>query len=117
MLYGDDFPVFIGGFAPAADVPYLSDVARLERAWSEAYHALDACSLQTQVLSRASPAALLNKRVTLHPSVRIAALCLPRRRYLGGSSEAGRGAGSDALVRSGCSDRATRLRGAGSYAG
>jgi hypothetical protein len=70
MLYGDDFPVFIGGFAPAADVPYLSDVARLELAWSEAYHAPEDRSLQAQVLSRASPAALLNMRLTLHPSVR-----------------------------------------------
>jgi hypothetical protein len=70
MLYGDDFPAFIGSFAPAADVPYLSDVARLELAWSEAYHALDDCSLQTQVLSGASPDALLKTRLTLHPSVR-----------------------------------------------
>ena len=35
------------------------------------------CSLQPQVLSRASPAALLNKRVTLHPSVRIVRSAYP----------------------------------------
>jgi hypothetical protein len=71
MHYGDDFPAFIGGFAPAADVPYLSDVTRLELAWSEAYHAPDDCSLQPQVLSGASPDALLRTQLTLHPSVRI----------------------------------------------
>ena len=32
--YGDELPDFIAGFPPAADVPYLADVARLEIAWS-----------------------------------------------------------------------------------
>jgi hypothetical protein len=71
MYYGDDFPAFIGGFAPAEDVPYLADVARLEVAWSEAYHAPDERSLKPRALSGASPDALLRARLTLQPSVRI----------------------------------------------
>lgn len=39
LLYGEGFPGWIGAFPPAAHVPYLEDVARLERAWLEAFHA------------------------------------------------------------------------------
>lgn len=39
--YGDDLPDFIAGFPPAASLPYLADVARLEVLWSRAYHAAD----------------------------------------------------------------------------
>jgi len=71
MYYGDDFPDFIGGFAPVKDVPYLADVARLEVAWSEAYHARDDHSLKPQAVTGASPDALLRTRLTLHSSVRM----------------------------------------------
>ena len=37
--YGADFADFIAGFEPAKSVPYLSDVARLDSAHWEAYHA------------------------------------------------------------------------------
>ncbi len=40
--YGAGFPDFIGPFEPAAVLPYLADVARIERAWAEAYHAPEA---------------------------------------------------------------------------
>src|SRR5205807_2161977 len=43
--YGGDFAAFIAGFEPTANLPYLADVARFERAWSEAYHACEACAL------------------------------------------------------------------------
>jgi hypothetical protein len=42
LLWGDAFPGWIEGFAPAAAVPYLADVARIEHAWTAAYHAADA---------------------------------------------------------------------------
>ena len=45
MDYGADFADFIAGFEPAASVPYLADVARIERAWREAYHAAEAVPL------------------------------------------------------------------------
>ena len=38
-LFGARFPDFIETFPPARSVPYLGDVARLERAWLEAFHA------------------------------------------------------------------------------
>src|ERR1700693_4340650 len=39
--YGDTFGVFLAGFPPAADLPYLGDVARLEWAIDEANRAED----------------------------------------------------------------------------
>lgn len=43
--YGDGIAAFITGYAPAAGVPYLADVARIEAAWTRAYHAEDAATL------------------------------------------------------------------------
>jgi len=39
--YGADFAEFLSGFAPAAELPYLADVARLDRCWTEAHAARD----------------------------------------------------------------------------
>ena len=45
IAYGADFPDFLQAFTaeagPEADPPHLADVARLENAWVEAYHAED----------------------------------------------------------------------------
>jgi hypothetical protein len=71
MHYGDAFPTFIDAFAPAGDFPYLSDVARLEAAWSEAYHAPEARSLTPQVLANARPEGLAETGLMLHPSIRL----------------------------------------------
>lgn len=43
--YGGGFADFIAGFAPAAGLPYLADMARLEFARVQAYHAADAPAL------------------------------------------------------------------------
>src|SRR6516162_1676629 len=40
--YGAGLPDFIGRFEAASVLPYLADVARIERAWSEAYHSAEA---------------------------------------------------------------------------
>ena len=46
IAYGEDFPEFADAYLAAADVPpriaMAADVARLENAWVEAYHAEDA---------------------------------------------------------------------------
>lgn len=44
--YGIGFPEFIAAFEPAADVPYLGDVARLELMRQRAYHAADKAPLR-----------------------------------------------------------------------
>ena len=40
--YGESFPDFIEAFEPARELAYLPDVARLESAWVESYHAAEA---------------------------------------------------------------------------
>ena len=69
--YGAGFPDFIGQFEPAAVLPYLADVARIERAWTEAYHALEASPIDPGVFTTVSPDQLPAMRLGLHPSVRV----------------------------------------------
>ncbi len=69
--YGCDFPDFISRFSPAAAVPYLADVARLERAWAEAYNAREAEPLGHEHLA-AIPAEHIGGLIfTLHPTLRL----------------------------------------------
>lgn len=51
--YGAEFADFVAGFEPARAVPYLADVARLERARVFAYHAADADPLTAALLGEA----------------------------------------------------------------
>jgi hypothetical protein len=69
MRYGDEFADFICGFAPAAELAYLPDVARLEAARTRAYHAADAERLDPASLRKLDPQALERLRVDLHPSL------------------------------------------------
>ena len=69
-LYGEGFPDFVAGFAPARDLPYLADVARLERAVLESRHAADAPALDPAVLT-ALGAGLATARLAPHPATRL----------------------------------------------
>jgi hypothetical protein len=71
FLYGEAFPAFIEGFAPAADLPYLPDVARLEMARGRAYHAADAKPLAADAYASLTPDALETTTLILHPSVEL----------------------------------------------
>jgi hypothetical protein len=71
MTFGDGFADFIERFAPACELPYLADVARLEAARTRAYHAADAASLDASRFSALAPDLLVNIRVALHPSMEI----------------------------------------------
>ncbi len=62
MDYGVTFADFIAGFEPAASLPYLPDIARIERAWREAYHAEEAPPLDLSDLARISEADIANVR-------------------------------------------------------
>lgn len=68
FAYGDNFPDFIAGFAPAAGLPYLADVARLEAAWTRAYHAADATPLGIAALATLDPSTLAEARLEPHPA-------------------------------------------------
>jgi hypothetical protein len=69
--YGAGFPDFIGSFEPAATLPYLADVARIERAWSEAYNAAEATPLEPAAFMAVDPKQLPAIRLKLHPSLRL----------------------------------------------
>jgi hypothetical protein len=68
--YGADFPEFIGNFQPASSLPYLADVARLEYAYIQAYHAADASALSASQFAPAltQPENLPRLRIRLLPS-------------------------------------------------
>lgn len=53
VQYGNDFPLFIETFEPAAALPYLADVARLEVLRVRAYHAADAEPVAHEALAAA----------------------------------------------------------------
>jgi hypothetical protein len=69
--YGRDFPAFIERYPHAQAMPWLADVARIERAWLDAYHAADAVSLPPAALTRIAPERLAGLTFTPHPAVRI----------------------------------------------
>lgn len=71
MEYGDLLPGFLEYFPPAASLPYLADVARLELARGAAYHAADADPLDPASLAEAANRPPDELRLRLHPSVRV----------------------------------------------
>lgn len=70
--YAQAFPDFIAGFAPAASVAYLADVARIEAMRVHAYHAADAVTVSPAAYGElgADPERLAHTRVDLHPACR-----------------------------------------------
>ncbi len=71
MQYGDGFADFIAGFEPAEAVPFLADVARLERAWLDAYHAADATPIGIGILATLGEDELERATLVVHPSLRL----------------------------------------------
>lgn len=68
FLYGEDFPAFIEAFEPARTMPYLADVAHIERAWLTAYHAADLEPLAPAALGEIPPDNLAEAIFTPHPA-------------------------------------------------
>lgn len=70
-FYGEDFPAFIERFPPAAGVPYLSDVARLEFLRVRAYHAADVAAVSTQEIAAtlSDKTSLPDLNLAIHPSL------------------------------------------------
>lgn len=69
--YGSGFPGFLERFEPAQKLPYLPDVARLERAWLDAFHAADDPPLAPETLGAVPPESLGNLTFTAHSATRI----------------------------------------------
>lgn len=69
--YGRDFPAFIAAYEYAHDMPWLADVARLERAWLDAYHAADARALGERDLASIPSERLADLVLAPHPATQI----------------------------------------------
>jgi len=70
LHYGADFPDFLARFEPARDLPWLPDVARLDRCWTEAHVAADAQAADAAWLASLAPDALGHARLAPHPAAR-----------------------------------------------
>jgi hypothetical protein len=71
MLYGDDLPGWLEGFPPVAHLGYLPDVARLDQAMRESYHAADSEPLPEDGFQRLLGGDIASLRLRLAPSLRL----------------------------------------------
>ena len=70
LRYGAAFPDFLARFEPAAELPYLPGVARLDRLWTEAHAAPDETALDPAALAALAPDALAGVIVRPHAAAR-----------------------------------------------
>ncbi|VVE32646.1 HvfC/BufC N-terminal domain-containing protein [Pandoraea anhela] len=71
FAYGRDFPAFIASYEYARELPWLADVARIERAWLDAYHAADAPTLSIESLAALDADRLTSVRFIAHPAAQV----------------------------------------------
>ena len=69
--FGKEWAQFLDVYPHAAELPYLSDVARLEWCWHEAFHAGDAPPFDLSRLAALPTEEHADLRFLLHPSVRL----------------------------------------------
>jgi hypothetical protein len=70
LLYGATFPAFLAAFEPARELPWLADVARLDRWWVEAHIAPDEPVLSAAEVARYSPEEFTRRVLKPHASAR-----------------------------------------------
>ena len=73
LHYGASFADFLATFAPAAELPYLPGVARLDRMWTEAHAALDESPLDPAAITAFDHDALAQVILRPHAAARWAA--------------------------------------------
>ena len=69
--FGSELAGFLGSYPHATDLPYLADVARLEWAWHEAFHAGDTPPFDLARLAAIPAEEYGALRFKLHPTVRL----------------------------------------------
>jgi hypothetical protein len=71
MLYGDELPGWLEQFPPVAHLGYLPDVARLDQAMRESYHAADSDPLPEAEFQRLLGEDIGRMRLALAPALRL----------------------------------------------
>ena len=77
IAYGGEFPDFLASQDVARDLPFLADLAQLENAWVEAYHAADAAAATLADLATLAPEKLAKARAVFHPAARLLPFATP----------------------------------------
>jgi hypothetical protein len=75
--FGEYLPEFLGEFPPAAGLPYLPDVARLEWARHQAFHAAEHPPLALERLAEVPPERYGDIKFLCHPSLRLVSSAFP----------------------------------------
>ncbi len=70
--YGEHFPGWLSRFEPADAVPFLTDLAQLDRMWTLAHLAEDVETLASEVLAGLAPEDFETTSVQLRPDVQFA---------------------------------------------
>lgn len=68
--YGAHFPAFLDQALAGGDWPWLGEVARLDRLWSECHVAADAPVLDLHTIAALDPGRLATARLVPHPAAR-----------------------------------------------
>jgi len=76
-LYGEHFDRHIATYSPADSLPYLGDIASLDRAWLEAHHAADEPVCRPDMVAALAPDQVPDLAPGLHASVRMLDLSWP----------------------------------------
>ncbi|MFW2587711.1 putative DNA-binding domain-containing protein [Sagittula sp. SSi028] len=71
MFYGKGFPDFLGALPALSHLGYLGDVARLELALRDSYHAADADPIPDHALQALTPEDMPRIQLRLAPSLRL----------------------------------------------
>ncbi|MEM9898181.1 MAG: DNA-binding domain-containing protein [Pseudomonadota bacterium] len=71
MFYGGEMPAFLRTFEPTRTIGYLPDIAELELALRQSYHAEDSVPIDPAVLQQTAPDDLMGSRIGLAPSLRL----------------------------------------------
>jgi hypothetical protein len=108
IAYGEEFPEFAAAYLSSAEagpgLASLADVARLENAWVEAYHAEDAAAATFSELAELSPDCLPGARIAFHPAARLLRCATPAASIWASAQTCDRaaasteGTGEDALI-------------------
>lgn len=89
MLYGDALPAWLRTFPPVAHLGYLPDVARLDQAMRESYHAADRDPLPEAEFQRLVGDDIVGLRLSFAPSLRLIRSVWPVQSIWAATNETG----------------------------